>query len=269
MGIRINSPVPALIAQRQAQGVSERLNRGLEQLSSGLRITRAGDDPAGLAVAERFRMQVLQFNQEVDNFQSGISAAQTAEGGLGAQSEAVQRIRELAVRSANGTLSTEQRAALNQEAQQLVQQIEQTAQNTEFNGLQVLDGSAGTVTLDAGGTTQISFPDSTAAALGVADIDISTQAGANAAISAADTAGARINQNRATLGAQENRLASAINERETSAINLQEAESRIRDLDVARAAVDQSRDQLLLQAALSGVSQSNIQNQSALFLLGG
>lgn len=269
MGIRVNNPVQSLFAQRQTENANQRLARGLGQLASGLRITSAGVDAAGLAIAERFDTQVRQFNQEANSLQTGINAAQTAESALSVQGDAVQRIRELAVQSANGTLSNEQRAGLNEEAQQLVQQIEQVAQSTEFNGRRLLNGSTGTVTLDPAGAQQLTFPDSTSGALGVAGIDLSTEAGATAALGVLDAATTQISSNRATLGAQENGLATAINQRSDTAVNLADAESRIRDLDVARASVDQVRNQLLSRAGISGILRGNIESQTALTLLGG
>ncbi len=203
------------------------------------------------------------------SIQTGVNAIQTAEGSLGAQSEAVSRIRELAVQSANGTLSDDQRAALNDEAQQLLQEIDNTAQNTEFNGLRPLDGSTGTITLDAAGELEVNFSESTVDSLGLNGLDISTQAGASAALAATDDAANQINQNRSSLGAQENGLVVAANERSIQSVNLTEAESRIRDLDVARAFVEQTRNQVLLQGGLSALAQSNIQNRTALTLLGG
>jgi flagellin len=245
------------------------LGHGLEQLSSALRLNRAADDAAGLAIAERLRTAVRELEQESSNFQSGISLAQTAEGGLAAQSDIVGRARELAVQASNGTLTEEQRAVINEEAQQLVQQIDDTAHNTEFNETGLLDGSTPSINLDAGGSVQVNLEESTAASLGIAGVDLSTQAGAAAAIEALDDAAQTISTNRANLGAQQNRLSSAIAQREISAQNAIEAESRIRDLDIARATIEQTRDQTLLQAGLSAIAQGNLQRQTATTLLGG
>lgn len=269
MGIRIGDGAAGLFAQRQTSQAAGRVNRGLERLASALRINRAADDAAGLAIAERLRTVVRQLDQESSNFQSGISLAQTAEGGLSAQSDAVSRVRELAVQASNGTLTDDQRAAINEEAQQLIQQIDDTAQNTEFNGTGLLDGSTPNVNLDAGGNVQVDLQESTAASLGIAGVDLSTQAGASAALDALDDAAAAISTNRASLGAQQNRISSAIAQREIGAQNAAEAESRIRDLDIARATIEQSRDQVLLQAGISAIAQGNLQRQTALRLLGG
>ncbi len=269
MGLQINGSGASLFALRQLDRTTRGIADAQERLSTLLRINRASDDAAGLAIAEGFRSDVRQFNTEVRGIQTGINAIQTAEGSLGAQSEAVSRIRELAVQSANGTLSDDQRQALNAEAQQLLQEIDNTAQNTEFNGLRPLDGSTGTVTLDAAGDLDIQFSESTVDSLGLNGLDISTQAGATAALNSTDTAIDQINRSRSTLGAQENALASAAEQRSIQSLNLQEAESRIRDLDVARAFVEQTRNQILLQGGISALAQSSLNNETAASLLGG
>jgi len=268
MGLRINSNTPALFAQRQTGLLTGRINRGLQGLASGLRINRAADDAAGLAISERFRMQVRQYTQEVNNLQTGVNAIQTAEGGLGAQQDAVGRIRELAVQAANGTLTDEQRDAINQEAQQLLEQIGETAENTDFNGTQLLNGTNETIELGTEAGNEITINASTPADLGLEGLDLSTAEGAAAAIEQLDTANEQINENRASLGAQQNRLNQAIEVREGTAVNLQEAESRIRDLDIARATIEQSRNQVLLQSSLSALVQGNVIPQSAARLLG-
>ncbi|MDK1020400.1 MAG: flagellin, partial [Candidatus Hydrogenedentes bacterium] len=269
MGLQINGPGGSLFALRQLDRSTRGIAGTQERLSSLLRINRAADDAAGLAIVEGFRSEVRQLNAEVRGIQTGVNLIQTAEGSLGAQSDAVSRIRELAVQAANGTLSDDQRQALNGEAQQLLQEIDATAQNTEFNGLHPLDGSTGTITLDAEGDLDIQFSESTVDSLGLNGLDISTQAGASAALSTADAALDRINQNRSALGAQESGLAAAADQRSLQSLNLQEAESRLRDLDVAEAFVEQTRNQVLLQGGISVLAQANLQNETAATLLGG
>ncbi len=268
MGLRINSNEPALFIQRQTQQTSNALLRGLEQLATGQRINRGADDAAGLAIVERFRAQVNQLNQEVSNLQSGVNVVQTADGALGAQGEAVQRIRDLALQASNGTLTDDQRAALNQEAQQLLEQIDETAANTEFNGQTLLDGSATNVELGVEGEIQVNINESTTTSLGINGVDLSTQAGAQSALQGLDDALSSIQENRASLGAQENRLARAIDVRETESQNTAEAESRIRDLDIARQTIEQSRNSILLQGGLAALVQSNVLGQNAARLLG-
>ena len=269
MGLQINGPGGSLFALRQLDRTTRGIAGTQERLSTLLRINRAADDAAGLAIAEGFRSDVRQLNTEVRGIQTGVNAIQTAEGGLGAQSDAVSRIRELAVQAANGTLSDDQRQALNAEAQQLLEEIDTTAQNTEFNGLRPLDGSTGTVTLDAAGDLDIQFSESTVDSLGLNGLDISTQAGASAALATTDAALDQINQNRSALGAQENALASAADQRSQQSLNLREAESRIRDLEVAQAFVEQTRNQILLQGGNSALAQGNLPNATAAALLGG
>lgn len=268
MGLRIDGNISPLSAQRQAQQASNRLVQGLNRLASQQRINSAADDAAGLALAERFRSRVIQSTQESANLQSGISALQTAESALGAQQDAVGRLRELAVQSANGTLNDQQRQAINAEAQQLVDQIGQTAASTEFNGTQLLDGTNPTVPLGTESGDEISVQESTVDALGLNGLDLSTAAGATDALGRLDTASERISQNRAGIGAQQNRLESAIAQRAQSTQDAAEAESRIRDLDVARQVVEQTRDNALLQSAVAAVAQGNLQASSVSRLLG-
>lgn len=269
MGLRINNNTPALGAARQA-GINNRaLNRVLGQLGSGLRINRAADDAAGLAISERYRSQIRQFTQEANNLQSGVSAIQTAEGGLSVQQDAVGRIRELAVQAANGTLTDEQRAAINDEAQQLLEQIDQTAEGATFNEQELLTGTGDPIELGTAAGDQVAINPSTVDTLGLTGLDLGTQEGAAAALDALDTAESRISQNRASIGAQENRLTRGISARETTTQNLQESESMLRDLDVARATTEQARNQILLQSSLAAMAQGNVVPQVAAQLLGG
>lgn len=269
MGLNINTNIPALFGRRLANQSANRLGQDLSRLASGLRINRAADDAAGLAIAEGFRTQVRALNQEINNIQTGVNLTQTADSALGAQNDAVSRIRELAVQAANGTLSDDQRSALNAEAQQLLQGIDDLAQNTEFNGQGLIDGTAGEINLEASGELQVNIDESTVDSLALNGLDISTQGGAQAAINALDSAGIQINQNRAGIGAQENRFVRAIEQREEASLNQQAAESRIRDLDVALAVIERNRDQALLQGGLSALVQSNVTASNALVLLGG
>lgn len=269
MGLNINSNIPSLGVQRQLGRTSNRLTRGLAGLASGLRINRAADDAAGLAIADRLRSEIRGLNQEINGLQSGVNLLQTAEGGLEAQGGVIQRIRELALQASNGTLTDAQRGAINEEAQQLRATLDDIGQNTDFNGISPLDGSESGISLGGSGEVNVDLNESTAASLGLDNFDLSTSAGATDALDALDEAQERINQNRATVGAQSNRLESAIQTRRTESVNQQEAESRIRDLDVAQAVIERNRNEVLLQSGLSALVQSNISNENALFLLGG
>ena len=269
MGLRVNTNVPGMTAARQTRGTTQGLNIAMRRLGSGLRINAAADDAAGLAIAERFRTQVRQYTQEANNLQSGINAARTAEGGLDIQQEAIGRIRELAVQAANGTLSPENREALNQEAQQLLEQIGDVAGETQFNGMALLNGEAENIDLGTEGTAQLNIGESTNASLGIEGLDISTVEGAANAMAQIDTAAIRISQNRASIGAQENRFERAVEQRGIGIENSAAAESAIRDADYAREFMNQTRNQILLQGGLAAMVQSNVVPQSALALLGG
>lgn len=267
MGLRINN-LQTIGALRQTEQATRNLELGFERLASQQRINRAGDDASGLAISERLRSQIRQAQQEAENLQSGVNIVQTAEGGLSAQQDAIGRLQELAVQASNGTLTDEQRAALNEEAQQLIDQIDDTANNTEFNGTNPLDGSVGTVGLGTSGSEQVTLNESTASSLGISGIDLSTQNGAAAAIDALANASNAISQNRANLGAQESRFERAIEQREIISVNQQEAESRIRDLDLARQTIEQTRNGLLQQSGLSAINKASLVGQTALRLLG-
>lgn len=268
MGLRINTNLPALNAQRNTENANGILSNALRQLASGRRINRAADDAAGLALAEQFNTQARQGRVEVNNLQQGVNYAQTAEGGLEVQQQATQRLRELAVQASNGTLSDEQRAAINTEAQQLVDQIGDVAEDTEYNGQQLLAENT-SVDLGTEGDLAVNINASTPESLGVDTVDLSTAEGAAQAIETLDTAQQRISQNRASVGAQMNRFESAITQREIGVENAVASESAIRDADLARTVIEQTRGQLLLQGGIGALAQSNVTPQAALGLLGG
>ena len=268
MGLRINTTIPLLNVPKKTGAGVQGVNKALEGLASGLRINRAADDAAGLAIAERLRTQVRQYTQEANNLQTGVSVAQTADQALGTQQDALGRVQELATQAANGTLADDQRAALNQEAQQLLEQVGATAENTEFNGTKLLNGTAGPIHLGTEAGNQVTVNPSTLNALSLNGVNLGTQGGAAAAQQTVQNAGAQIGRNRAALGAQENALTQAIQERETTAANLQESGSNIRDLDVARGAIEKTRNQMALQRSISAVVQGNVIPDAAAHLLG-
>lgn len=267
MGLKIGQNPAALSAQRNVQQTTKSLLQNYQRLASGQRINRAADDAAGLAIAETFRSDVRQYTKEVENLQSGISASQIADGALEAQSDAVQRIRELAVQASNGTLTDEQRSALNDEAQQLLQQIDAAANGTEYNGQKLLDGSQASISLGTEGGDQLALNASTTTGLGIGGVDLSTQAGAQNALSDLDDALESIGANRSSIGAQQAGFESAINVRETTNNNIIESESRIRDADIARITIEQTRNQILLGAGVNAIKKSGINNQIASGLL--
>lgn len=273
-GLIVNTNVPALNTARILRRSTLDLNKSLQRLSSGLRINRAADDAAGLAIAEGFRARVRGLAVAQRNAQDAVSLVQTAEGALSETTNIVQRIRELAVQSANGTNSAVNRADLQLEVTQLLAQIDAIAANTEFNGVNPINGAAGALTFqvgaEAGQTLAIDFNSvgGTAANIGLVAPNINSQAGAQAAITAADTALQNLGTRRATLGALQNRLEFTINTLAIEEENSASAESAIRDADIARETIQFTRNQILVSAGTSVLAQSNLVPQTALQLLG-
>ena len=271
MGLRINTNIPAMNASRVLSRSTVALNRSLEQLSSGLRINRARDDAAGLAIAEGFNSVVRGSVVAQRNAQDGVSLVQTAEGALSETTSILQRIRELAVQSASGTLTDTNRAAMQAEVSQLLSQIDAIATDTEFNGLRVLS-AATTVTLQAGAqagqTLAVTLGGASASALQVAGISISSSALAVSALSTLDIAINSTSGLRATLGAFQNRLEFTINTLAIQEENSAAAESAIRDANIARVTTEFTRNQILVTAGTSVLAQANLVPQTALQLLG-
>ncbi|HNT87764.1 MAG TPA: flagellin [Candidatus Hydrogenedentes bacterium] len=271
MGLRINTNVPALNTARVLRRSTNALNKSLERLSSGLRINRAADDAAGLAIAESFRSQVLGTQVAQRNAQDGVSLVQTAEGALSETTNILQRIRELAVQSANGTQSTNNRAALDAEVQQLLAQIDSIALDTDYNGIRVLSSSQ-TVTLQSGAYTSQVLAVVVSGAktndLSVNTVTISTMDLAVSAISTIDNAIQSVNTLRSALGAYQNRLEFTINTLAIQEENAAASQSAIRDADIAQETVAFTRNQILVSAGTSVLAQANIVPQTALQLLG-
>ena len=272
MGLRINTNVAALNTSRILRRSTLALNRTLERLSSGLRINRASDDAAGLAIAEGFRAVVRGAQVAQRNAQDGISLVQTADGALAESSTILQRVRELAVQAANGTNSTTNREALDSEVQQLLEQIEDIALDTEFNGVRVLS-AAQTVTIQAGPkagqTLIIAVEGAKSSDLGISAVDVSSTATAVSAISTIDLALQSVNLLRGNLGAFQNRLEFTINTLAVQEENAAYSESNIRDADIAHETMQFTRNQILVSAGTSVLAQANIIPQTALQLLGG
>jgi flagellin len=271
MGLRINSNIPALNTGRILSRSTKQLEQSLQRLSSGLRINRAADDAAGLAIAEAFNSQVKGTQQAQRNSQDGISMVQTAEGALSETTNILQRIRELAVQAANGTQSDNNRAAMEGEVNQLLNQINSIALDTEFNGIRVLS-AAQTVTLQAGAMTgqtlTISMTGAKTNDLGVNAVHVSSMALAVAAISTVDAAIKSVTSLRSTLGAYQNRLEFTINTLAIQEENASAAQSAIRDANIATETIAFTRNQILVSAGTSVLAQANIVPQSALALLG-
>ena len=277
MGLRIYNNVEAQNAHRQLQATNGKLSDTMERLSSGLRINRAADDAAGLAVSEEMRTQIRGMKVASRNALDGVSLVQVADGALSGVNEALQRIRDLAVQAANGTLTDLQRANLDQEVQSIVAEMARVASDTEFNGVKILSGSVATaasaITLQVGanGSQVIAFTVATMTAsdLGISGIAVSTAASATAAIASIDAAIRTVNSQRASMGAIQNRLEQTISRLELTSENLQAAESRIRDADMASEMIDYTRNQILQQSGTAMLAQANQAPQSILQLLQG
>ncbi|MAE28735.1 MAG: flagellin [Planctomycetota bacterium] len=273
MGLRVNTNIASMTAQRNLSSVTSRLQGNYSRLSSGLRIATAADDAAGLAISEKMRSQIRSYSVAGRNAADGISMVQTAEGALNEVSNILSRMRELSVQASNGTMSTTDQATTDVEFQALLAEIDRVASSTEFNSIALLDGSAATVDIqvgiDAGDTISVGLVDTTTGVgLSIAGNDVLNVTNAQTSITALDAAIDTVNSARGSLGASQNRLqsvsASIMNVRE----NLSAAESRIRDVDVAFETADLTRNSILQQAAVSVLSQANVQPQLALSLLG-
>lgn len=267
----VNSNISALNTQRNLNRSQGDLATSLQRLSSGLRINSAKDDAAGLAIADRMTSQIRGLNQAVRNANDGISVAQVAEGALSETTNALQRIRELAVQSASDTNSAADRTSLQKEVTALLAEVDRVATDTKFNGTALMDGTFTSkliqVGADAGQTIQIDITDAGAATLGVDVVDISTQAGANTALGLLDTAIAAVNTSRADLGALQNRFSSVVASNQATAENVSAARSRIQDADFAAETANLSRAQILQQAGTAMLAQANQQPQNVLTLL--
>lgn len=283
MAVTINTNIAALNAQRHLSNTQIGLNKALERLSSGFRINHAGDDAAGLAISERLRAQIRSTNQASRNTLDGVSLVQVAEGGYDEVSNILIRLRELAVQSANGTISANDRGAIDTEYDQLTAEITRIAAVVKFNNVQVLNGNSSgaavSFVLQVGiGTTSndtitISINPLKATALGSGALDLTalsltSASGATDAITTLDSAIDAVNSSRATLGAVQNRLEATSRSLAVSVENLSAANSRIRDVDVAQETAELARYQILVQAGVSIAAQANQVPALALSLLG-
>ena len=276
MGLRINTNIAGLRTARILRQSTNALNKSLERLASGLRINRAGDDAAGLAIAEGFRSVAAGARVAQRNAQDGVNLVQTAEGALSETVNILQRMRELAVQAANGTNSLQNRADLNLEVQALKLQLDDIGNNTEFNGLPILDGTVPTIVLQVGAqvgqTIDVTLTSAaTSAGLGVSGVTVTgaNNINPNAAILAIDIALTTVNGMRSTLGAAQNRLEFTISVLGIQEENSRSSESFIRDADIALETIEFTRNQMLVSAGTSVLAQANIIPQTALQLLGG
>lgn len=277
----INHNITALNTHNKLSSATAAQGKSMEKLASGLRINKAGDDAAGLAISEKMRGQVRGLDQASRNAQDGISLIQTAEGALNETHDILQRMRELATQSANDTNTLTDREELQKEFTQLAKETTRIAKTTEFNTQKLLDGSDtdGKVFQIGANESQnltlvIGNMDATALAVGTGTdeastvgIDITTQTGANTAITTVNDAIETVSAERSKLGATQNRLEHTINNLKTSSENLTAAESRVRDVDMAKEMMNQTKNSILAQAAQAMLAQSNQTPQGVLQLL--
>jgi flagellin len=276
MAIRINTNVESVFAQKHLARTQRSLRSTMEHLSSGLRLTRAADDAAGMGVSQKMRAHITSLKMAQRNANDGISLVQTAEGALSETGDILARMRELAVESASEVLQATERAYLQTEFTALQEEIERIADSTEFNGLNLADGSTTSVSVQVGifnvaaqDRISVTLQDSQTATLGVntTSIDLSSAANSQLSITEIDEAIDSVNNSRSNYGSVQNRLTSALRNLENYTENLVETESRIRDVDFASATADMSRHQIFSQAGISVLSQANSNPQAALSLL--
>jgi len=279
----INHNMSAQYANRQLGVQGAELNKSIEKLSSGMRINKAGDDASGLAVSEKMRGQIRGLNQAESNIQNGISFIQTTEGYLQETQDILHRLRELSVQSANGIYSSEDRAQIQVEVSQLIDEVNRIASHAQFNGMNMLQGSFARGAENDGLNFQVGanidqyekiyIGSMTAESLGISniqgsegDLNISSADEANKSIGYLDTALKVVSQQRADLGAYQNRFEMAAKGVSVASENLQAAESRIRDADMATEMVDYVKNQILTQAGSAMLAQANTKTQSVMQL---
>ncbi|MDF3125848.1 flagellin [Rheinheimera sp. 1928-s] len=276
MALFVNTNVSALNAQRQLINSGKSLDTAFQRLSSGFRINSAADDAAGLQISNRLTSQVNGLDQAIRNANDGISLSQVAEGAMDEITNALQRIRVLAVQSQNGINSSSDRIALQKEVSALKAEISRIAATTQFGGVKLLDGmysSTFLVGANAGQTISVNISRAGggfgSSGLGIAGLSISSLAGASRALASIDSAINVIDSKRADLGAIQNRFQSTIRNLSNIVENISAARSRIKDTDFAKETADLTRAQILQQASTTILSQANQRPQSALSLLQG
>jgi flagellin len=270
--MRINNNIQAMNAHRNLKANSFSQEKAMEKLASGYRINRAGDDAAGLAISEKMRGQIRGLQMASKNAQDGISMIQTAEGALGETQAILQRMRELSVQAANDTNVSQDRSAMKLEMDQLVAEIDRISNATEFNTMKLLNGnlsgkvlfvganSGQTISLSAVGTMN-------SQALSVNAINITSSKAAQSSLTKINDAINTVSNTRATLGAIQNRLEHTIKNLDTAAENLQAAESRIRDVDMAHEMINFTKNNIMQQAAQAMLAQANQSPQGVLQLI--
>lgn len=270
------SNATSLGTQKNFMMTQNALGKSIGRLSSGLRIQRAADDAAGMGISSVMTADIRSVGQAERNANDAISMIQIAEGAMSEQQNIMARLRELAIQSANGALSGNERAFIDVEQQQLVAEIDRISAVTEFNGYSMLGSDSGTYSMQVGkdavlgtDTIDIAFDPTHANALGVNAMDLTTAAGAQAALGTVDAAIATLSSSRSDLGAAQNRLEVTVSNLRVEEENLSAANSRIRDVDVARETAMLTRNQIMSQAGAAMLAQANQLPQAALQLIGG
>ena len=270
----------AMNTSRQMNSVSSAMSKSTEKLSSGYKINRAADDAAGLSISEKMRSQIRGLNKAASNAQDGISLVQVAEGALNETHSILQRMNELATQAANDTNTSVDREAIQQEMNQLTSEIDRIQSTTQFNSMNLLDGTFSSKQLKLqvgalkGQSIGVSIAKMSASKLGLADttgkvsLKVSAFSTAGAAMKTIQAAIKTVSDTRSKLGAIQNRLEHTINNLNTTSENTQAAESRIRDTDMASEMVEYSKNNILAQAGQSMLAQANQQTQGVLSLLG-
>jgi len=276
MAMSIRTNISSLNAQRNLYSTQNQMDSSLSRLSSGFRITKAGDDAAGLGISTKLESQIRSYAQAVRNANDGISVIQSTEAALNEQANVLTRLRELAMQSASDGVGNSERAYIDRESTALVSELERIAQVAEYNGTKLLNGAAATLDFQVGvyatSNDAISFVGLNATTgstgLAVSGIGLASKASALAALASLDYALTQVSDKRATLGANGNRFQSAIANIQAFSESLSAANSRIKDVDVAEETSRMSRSQILLQAGVSVLAQANQMPQMALKLLG-
>ena len=276
MGLRINTNVASLNAQRNLGSTRISMNKSLEKLSSGQRINRAGDDAAGLAISENLKAQIKGLGQAERNAEDGISLVQIAEGALGEVSNILIRLRELSVQAASDTIGSTERKFLNVEFEQLTSEVDRIANSTEFNRVPLLNGTGAVFDIQIGTrndpisdrlTFDASSADVNVAALGLNLASVSDKISAQNSLTSIDQAIISVSGIRADFGALQNRLQSTVNNIQTSIENLAAANSRVRDTDVAAETAELTKQNILMTAGTSVLAQANSSTNNALQLI--
>jgi flagellin len=277
MGLRISTNIASINGQRNLAGSQSNLNNSLAQLASGSRINKSADDAAGLAISESFRGYIRSARQANRNANDGISMIQTAEGGLNEMGNIVVRLRELGIQAASDTVGDRERSYIDKEVQQLKSELQRISDTTTWGTTKLLDGSSPAFDFQVGifnndNNDRITFAagenEATLDSFGLTGIEYNTKEGAQTSLVALDEAQNRINEQRSTLGALQNRLVSTSNNLGIYEENLSAANSRIRDTDVAAATSEMARNNILLQMSTATLAQANQVPSLAIQLLG-